>query len=67
MSRLTWQKSSFSTGGEGNCVELAATATGRVHLRESDRPGDVATSTPLALASLFLVLKDDSWGPPRSR
>jgi hypothetical protein len=67
MPRLSWQKSSFSGGGEGECVELAATATGRVHLRESDRPGDVASSTPRALASLLLVLKDGSWGPGRSR
>ncbi|MFE1285419.1 DUF397 domain-containing protein [Streptomyces sp. NPDC058751] len=65
MSRLTWQKSSFSTGGEGNCIELAASATGHIHLRESDRPDDVATSTPHALAGLLLVLKDDSWTPSR--
>jgi hypothetical protein len=67
MPRLSWQKSSFSGGGEGECVELAATATGHIHLRESDRPGDIATSTPRALASLLLVLKNDSWGPDRSR
>ncbi|WP_328555386.1 MULTISPECIES: DUF397 domain-containing protein [unclassified Streptomyces] len=67
MPRLIWQKSSFSTGGEGNCVELSAAATGHVHLRESDQPYDIATSTPQALASLLHALKDDSWGPPRSR
>ncbi|MGC4980889.1 DUF397 domain-containing protein [Streptomyces sp. DT193] len=67
MSRLAWQKSSFSTGGEGNCVELATAATGHIHLRESDRPDDIATSTPRALASLLLALKNDSWGPSRSR
>ncbi|MFJ6832040.1 DUF397 domain-containing protein [Streptomyces sp. NPDC091209] len=67
MSRPSWQKSSFSTGGEGNCVELATAATGHIHLRESDRPGDIATSTPRALANLLLVLKGDSWGPDRSR
>ncbi|MER5468773.1 DUF397 domain-containing protein [Streptomyces sp. NPDC002935] len=67
MPQLVWQKSSFSGGGEGECVELAATATGHIHLRESDRPGDIATSTPHALAGLLHALKDDSWGPPRGR
>ncbi|WP_159015208.1 DUF397 domain-containing protein, partial [Streptomyces europaeiscabiei] len=34
----TWQRSTFSGGGEGNtCVELAA-APGEIHLRESDAP-----------------------------
>ncbi|MFF3405839.1 DUF397 domain-containing protein [Streptomyces sp. NPDC002742] len=67
MPRLSWQKSSFSGGGEGECVELTATATGHIRLRESDLPGDIATSTPRALANLLLVLKSDSWGPDRSR
>ncbi|MGW1757039.1 DUF397 domain-containing protein [Streptomyces mirabilis] len=58
MARLTWQKSSFSGGGEGNCVELAAAATsGRIHLRESDQPHEVATTTPHALAGLLNALK----------
>ncbi|MCT9005182.1 DUF397 domain-containing protein [Streptomyces sp. NPDC054766] len=65
MPRLVWQKSSFSTGGEGNCVELAAAVSGHIHLRESDQPYDVATSTPHALAGLLRALKDDSWAPPR--
>ncbi|MET8097102.1 DUF397 domain-containing protein [Streptomyces sp. NPDC005236] len=67
MPRPAWQKSSFSGGGEGECIELAATATGRVHLRESDRPDDIATSAPHALAGLLLVLKNESWGPSRRR
>ncbi|WP_329534020.1 DUF397 domain-containing protein [Streptomyces sp. NBC_01450] len=58
MARLTWQKSSFSGGGEGNCVELATAATSEhIHLRESDRPNEVATTTPHALAGLLKVLK----------
>ncbi|MDX3532717.1 DUF397 domain-containing protein, partial [Streptomyces sp. ID05-39B] len=37
-TRLKWQKSSFSGGGEGNdCLELASSPT-RIHLRESDTP-----------------------------
>lgn len=56
--QLTWQKSSFSTGGEGNCVELAAAdAPHRIHLRESDRPQEIATATPHALAYLLDSVK----------
>ncbi|WP_406477455.1 DUF397 domain-containing protein [Streptomyces sp. NBC_01615] len=57
MPRLTWQKSSFSTGGEGNCVELAAATPHRIHLRESDQPHQLATATPHALAELLNALK----------
>lgn len=44
----TWQKSSFSGGGEGNaCVELASTPTPTtIHLRESDTPTTQLTTTP---------------------
>ena len=56
MSHLTWQKSSFSTGGEGNCVELAATG-GHIHLRESDHPDQIATAVPRAVAGLLHAVK----------
>ncbi|MFI7338349.1 DUF397 domain-containing protein [Streptomyces sp. NPDC050085] len=61
MARLAWQKSSYSTGGEGECVELAtdpADPARTVHLRESDDPGRVATTSPRALAALLNSLKD---------
>lgn len=57
MFQPTWQKSSFSTGGEGECVELASGLTGQVHLRESDRPAQVATATPVALEQLFAAIR----------
>ncbi|WP_328771375.1 DUF397 domain-containing protein [Streptomyces sp. NBC_00286] len=58
MPQLAWQKSSFSSGGEGNCVELAAaSAPYRIHLRESDQPHGIATTTPRALAGLLHALK----------
>lgn len=41
--------------------------SGHIHLRESDQPYDIATAAPHALAGLLHALKDDSWGPPRSR
>ncbi|WP_406330251.1 DUF397 domain-containing protein [Streptomyces sp. NBC_00203] len=59
MPHLVWQKSSFSTGGEGECVELAASTTGHIHihLRESDEPHAIATTTPHTLAGLLGALK----------
>ncbi|MFI1730163.1 DUF397 domain-containing protein [Streptomyces acidicola] len=57
MGQLTWQKSSFSGGGEGNCVELAASTPHRIHFRESDQPHDIATTTPHALSNLLHTLK----------
>ncbi|MFE8015568.1 DUF397 domain-containing protein [Streptomyces antibioticus] len=57
MPRLTWQKSSFSGGGEGNCVELAASSSSRIHLRESDRPDRTTATTPHALAHLLHAVK----------
>jgi len=58
MPHLVWQKSSFSTGGEGECVELAAATTGpHIHLRESDHPHHIATLTPHTLAALLHAVK----------
>ncbi|MFJ4617904.1 DUF397 domain-containing protein [Streptomyces sp. NPDC088812] len=63
MPHLVWQKSSFSTGGEGECVELAASAPTRLHLRESDRPQTVALVAPRALAGLLQAVKEGSRPP----
>ncbi len=57
MPDLEWQKSSFSSGNpNGDCVELAATATS-IHLRESDDPATVLTTTPAATRALLAHLK----------
>ncbi|MEU9366051.1 DUF397 domain-containing protein [Streptomyces avermitilis] len=56
-TRLKWQKSSFSGGGEGNdCLELASTPT-TLHLRESDTPTTVLTVTPATLAHLLAGIR----------
>ncbi|MCX4763567.1 DUF397 domain-containing protein [Streptomyces sp. NBC_01275] len=48
-----WQKSSHSGEGDGNsCLELAATPT-TLHLRESDTPTTILTTTPTPLAHLL--------------
>jgi hypothetical protein len=57
MSQLVWQKSSYSTGRNHECVEVAADAAGTIHLRESDAPTTVATTTPPALRALLTAIK----------
>ncbi|MGH4033281.1 DUF397 domain-containing protein [Actinomycetota bacterium Odt1-20B] len=57
MTELTWQKSSFSEGGGANCVYVAANPdTDTIHLRESDTPNTILTTTPEALAALIRTL-----------
>jgi hypothetical protein len=60
MPQPAWQKSSFSSGGEGNCIELAIGTPGHIHLREGDRPDEIATTTSLAVAHLLHTLKGGS-------
>ncbi|MFE9627024.1 DUF397 domain-containing protein [Streptomyces sp. NPDC006527] len=53
-----WQKSSFSGSGDGNaCLELASTPT-TLHLRESDTPATVLTTTPAAVAHLLAGIRE---------
>ncbi|QCX76641.1 hypothetical protein C9F11_14860 [Streptomyces sp. YIM 121038] len=62
---LHWQKSTFSEAGDGNtCVEVASTHDS-VHLRESDAPGAVLTTTPAALARLLGRLREAPTTPSR--
>lgn len=63
MTELAWQKSTFSGGGtSGECVEVAV-ATGRIHLRESDRPREVLTTTPAHWAAFLRAIKTGDAGP----
>ncbi|MFI9236244.1 DUF397 domain-containing protein [Streptomyces sp. NPDC053079] len=57
MSQLEWRKSSRCTGGDGECVEVSTSPGGLIRLRESDRPADVLTTTPSALATLLTGIK----------
>ncbi|MER5179792.1 DUF397 domain-containing protein [Streptomyces sp. NPDC002896] len=55
---LHWQKSTFSDGGDGNtCVELAATESWLICIRESDTPTTRLTTTLTPLANLILGIK----------
>lgn len=58
MQQTQWRKSSFSGNGpDNNCVELT-TNNGAVHLRESETPNVIITTTPHALATLIHGLKN---------
>lgn len=56
MSELQWQKSTFSAEA-ANCVYVAASATGTLHLRESDDPDTILTTGPRQLRALIAVLR----------
>ena len=53
-----WQKSSYSAQAN-NCVELARSESGQsIHLRESDEPTRILTTSPTRLASLLAAARD---------
>ncbi|MFM9695734.1 DUF397 domain-containing protein [Streptomyces europaeiscabiei] len=52
MPTLHWQKSSYSSEGN-NCLELATTSDGTIHLRESDDPTAALTFQPQQLIALL--------------
>ncbi|MGA5818399.1 DUF397 domain-containing protein [Kitasatospora sp. NPDC094028] len=58
MSHLAWQKSSFSSADGGtNCIELATDTKMRLHLRESDDPAVIVTTTTATLRAFLLGAK----------
>ncbi|MEU2870790.1 DUF397 domain-containing protein [Streptomyces olivoreticuli] len=62
MPTLDWQKSSYSEEAS-SCVYLAATAAGTIHLRESDSPEAIITTTPDRLRPLISHIKSGNLGP----
>ncbi|MCA6091498.1 DUF397 domain-containing protein [Streptomyces sp. SCA3-4] len=59
MFPLAWQKSSYSEEAS-SCVYVAAAPRGAIHLRESDAPNAVLTTTPDRLRPLISALKAGS-------
>ncbi|GAB7181369.1 DUF397 domain-containing protein [Kitasatospora sp. Ki12] len=58
MSQLLWQKSSFSDADGGTtCVELASGGNDVRHLRESDDPGVIITTSTAKLRVFVLGAK----------
>ncbi|MGW3667078.1 DUF397 domain-containing protein [Streptomyces sp. NPDC005141] len=61
-----WQKSSFSGGGDGNaCVELASTPA-TLHLRESDDPAVVLTTSTASVSHLLQAIRTGAVAAPRT-
>jgi hypothetical protein len=60
MSQLNWQKSSYSEAGGDNCVNVAATPDRphTLHLRESDAPEVVLTTSLRPLAAMLRSLQE---------
>lgn len=54
MSRAVWQKSSYTNGANGNCVEVAGNLRGVTAVRDSKRPGDGALVVDRAAFARFL-------------
>ncbi|MFG2182391.1 DUF397 domain-containing protein [Streptomyces abikoensis] len=61
-----WQKSSYSNEG-ASCVYLSVSPTGRIHLRESDDPDVILTTTPEGLRSLISQVKAGALTPTPDR
>ncbi|MFI6848869.1 DUF397 domain-containing protein [Kitasatospora sp. NBC_00085] len=58
MSHLPWQKSSFSdTDGGSTCIELATGSGDLRHVRESDDPDVIVTTTAAKLRAFILGVK----------
>jgi hypothetical protein len=53
---IKWQKSSFSTDSEGNCLEVAPQGDA-VLMRESDNPNVIVTTTKAKLAAFLAGAK----------
>ncbi|GAA2815204.1 DUF397 domain-containing protein [Streptomyces showdoensis] len=51
---LAWFKSSYSSSGDGDCVEVAACPT-TVHVRDSKRPQDAQLALGPAAWGAFLA------------
>lgn len=56
MHATDWQKSTYSGDGS-NCVYIAATSSGTIHLRESDAPEVILITTRPRLGALIRTLK----------
>ncbi|MEV6971876.1 DUF397 domain-containing protein [Kitasatospora sp. NPDC093806] len=62
MERLGWQKSTYS-GDAAECVEIAS-AGELVHIRESDDPAAVITTTRAELTAWFQAAKAGEFDHP---
>ncbi|MFK8848279.1 DUF397 domain-containing protein [Streptomyces sp. Ac-502] len=61
MPQVAWQKSSYGTHGNDDCVEVTANSGGPVRYRESDHPGEVAQVTSHAWAAFLRAVKSSAY------
>ncbi|WP_336047419.1 DUF397 domain-containing protein [Streptomyces sp. CA2R101] len=52
---IAWRKSSYSDGGDGNCVEISDGAPGAVPVRDSKNPTGGVLLFPAAAWSAFIA------------
>lgn len=55
LSRAKWRKSSYSTGSNGGCVEIATNIAGVAAVRDSKNPAGGALIVPRAAWASFLA------------
>ncbi|MFF9480986.1 DUF397 domain-containing protein [Streptomyces sp. NPDC014733] len=53
-----WRKSSYSEGGDGNCVEIADGFPGVLPVRDSKTPDGPALAFPITAWAPFVAVKD---------
>ncbi|MFI9308254.1 DUF397 domain-containing protein [Streptomyces triculaminicus] len=56
MTTSCWQKSTYSDAA-ASCVYVSEAPAGTVHLRESDAPDVIVTTTPARLLPLISAIK----------
>ncbi|MGX1848915.1 DUF397 domain-containing protein [Streptomyces sp. NPDC055299] len=67
LAGVAWRKSSYSDGGDSNCVEIADSFPGAVPVRDSKNPTGGALSFPVAAWSAFIAtVKGYAWTGERS-
>jgi len=68
MPELNWQKSTFSGGPEGECLNIATAPDGTLRLRESDTPDETLHTAQRSVAALLRHIKrtgplSSAWAP----
>ncbi|MFI1303792.1 DUF397 domain-containing protein [Streptomyces sioyaensis] len=67
LAGAVWRKSSYSDGGEDNCVEIADGFPGAVPVRDSKNPTSGVLLFPAVAWSAFIgTVKGDAWTGERS-
>jgi hypothetical protein len=57
---MSWRKSSYSSNGGGNCVEVTSSRPGGLAVRDSKNPGPQIVASPATWLKLTVAIKDGS-------